>query len=97
MYVTVKGILTHCVVQGDCEAMTYEEIQEKFPKEFALRDQDKFHYRYPKGESYEDLVHRLEPVIMVCIAVYCEQAQWVWHNTRTLYAQFKLCKVLLQI
>ena len=45
--------------------MTYEEIQEKFPKEFALRDQDKFHYRYPKGESYEDLIHRLEPVIMV--------------------------------
>lgn len=35
---------------GICEEMTYEEIQEKFPKEFALRDQDKFHYRYPKGE-----------------------------------------------
>ena len=47
--------------------MTYEEIQEKYPKEFALRDQDKFHYRYPKGESYEDLVHRLEPVIMVSL------------------------------
>ncbi len=45
--------------------MTYEEIQEKYPKEFALRDQDKYHYRYPKGESYEDLVHRLEPIIMV--------------------------------
>ena len=52
-------------LQGECEAMTYEEIQAKYPKEFALRDQDKFHYRYPKGESYEDLVHRLEPVIMV--------------------------------
>ena len=52
-------------IQGDCEAMTYEEIQTKFPKQFSLRDQDKYHYRYPKGESYEDLVHRLEPVIMV--------------------------------
>ena len=51
--------------QGECEAMTYEEIQAKYPREFALRDQDKYHYRYPKGESYEDLVHRLEPVIMV--------------------------------
>lgn len=30
--------------------MTYEEIQEKYPEEFALRDQDKFHYRYPSGE-----------------------------------------------
>lgn len=54
-----------CFPQGECEAMTYEEIQAKYPREFALRDQDKFHYRYPKGESYEDLVHRLEPVIMV--------------------------------
>nr|XP_046908247.1 6-phosphofructo-2-kinase/fructose-2,6-bisphosphatase 1-like isoform X5 [Dermatophagoides farinae] len=49
---------------GICEEMTYEEIQQKYPEEFALRDQDKFHYRYPKGESYEDLVARLEPVIM---------------------------------
>ncbi|RWS15472.1 6-phosphofructo-2-kinase/fructose-2:6-bisphosphatase-like protein [Dinothrombium tinctorium] len=49
---------------GICEEMTYEEIAEKYPEEFALRDQDKFHYRYPKGESYEDLVARLEPVIM---------------------------------
>lgn len=44
--------------------MTYEEIQERFPADFAARDQDKFHYRYPRGESYEDLVARLEPVIM---------------------------------
>ena len=51
--------------QGDCEALTYEQIQEKFPRDFALRDQDKFRYRYPRGESYEDLVHRLEPIIMV--------------------------------
>lgn len=44
--------------------MTYEEIQEKYPEEFAARDQCKFTYRYPRGESYEDLVARLEPVIM---------------------------------
>ena len=55
--------------QGECETMTYEEIQKKFPKEFALRDENKFHYRYPRGESYEDLVHRLEPVIMVIILI----------------------------
>lgn len=28
----------------------YEEIQQKYPLEFALRDQDKYRYRYPKGE-----------------------------------------------
>eukprot|EP00127_Corallochytrium_limacisporum_P004138 Clim_evm83s157 gene=Clim_evmTU83s157 len=49
---------------GACDGMTYEEIAEKFPVEFALRDADKFGYRYPRGESYRDLVHRLEPVIM---------------------------------
>lgn len=89
--------------------MTYEEIQENYPEEFALRDQDKYRYRYPKGEvrrdgsplisvvrslgtelelmpsgglclqSYEDLVQRLEPVIMELerqenVLVICHQA-----------------------
>lgn len=49
---------------GICELMTYKEIQEKYPVEFNLRDENKFRYRYPGGESYEDLVARLEPVIM---------------------------------
>ena len=35
---------------GICEGMTYEEIAEKFPDEFSLRDQDKYQYRYPGGE-----------------------------------------------
>ncbi|KAK2502703.1 hypothetical protein MC885_004928 [Smutsia gigantea] len=64
---------------GVCEEMTYEEIQEHYPLEFALRDQDKYRYRYPKGESYEDLVQRLEPVIMELerqenVLVICHQA-----------------------
>ncbi|KAJ3587046.1 hypothetical protein NHX12_013436 [Muraenolepis orangiensis] len=64
---------------GVCEDMTYEEIQENYPEEFALRDQDKYRYRYPKGESYEDLVQRLEPVIMELerqenVLVVCHQA-----------------------
>lgn len=49
---------------GHCEEMTYEQIKEKFPEEFKARDLNKFAYRYPRGESYEDLVARLEPVIM---------------------------------
>ncbi|CAB1351340.1 unnamed protein product, partial [Coregonus sp. 'balchen'] len=35
---------------GVCEEMTYEEIQDHYPEEFALRDQNKYRYRYPKGE-----------------------------------------------
>uniref|UniRef100_A0A3Q4GEC7 Inter-alpha-trypsin inhibitor heavy chain family member 6 n=1 Tax=Neolamprologus brichardi TaxID=32507 RepID=A0A3Q4GEC7_NEOBR len=38
------------LTKGVCEELTYEEIQENFPEEFALRDQDKYRYRYPKGE-----------------------------------------------
>lgn len=38
------------VPKGVCEELTYEEIQQNFPEEFALRDQDKYRYRYPKGE-----------------------------------------------
>jgi 6-phosphofructo-2-kinase/fructose-2,6-biphosphatase 2 len=49
---------------GMCEELTYEEIQKNQPEDFAARDSNKFHYRYPRGESYEDLVARLEPVIM---------------------------------
>ncbi|XP_013417471.1 6-phosphofructo-2-kinase/fructose-2,6-bisphosphatase 1-like [Lingula anatina] len=64
---------------GICEEMTYEEIAERYPVDFALRDQDKYHYRYPKGESYQDLVARLEPVIMELerqtnVMVVCHQA-----------------------
>jgi broad specificity phosphatase PhoE len=64
---------------GICEGMTYEEIAQKYPDEFAMRDQDKYHYRYPSGESYQDLVARLEPVIMELerqesVLVVCHQA-----------------------
>jgi len=49
---------------GSCEELTYEEIAEKFPAEFAARDLNKLTYRYPGGESYQDIVARLEPVII---------------------------------
>jgi broad specificity phosphatase PhoE len=39
-------------------------MQKNVILEFIERDKDKYHYRYPSGESYEDLVARLEPVIM---------------------------------
>ncbi|XP_053169891.1 6-phosphofructo-2-kinase/fructose-2,6-bisphosphatase 3 isoform X3 [Scomber japonicus] len=64
---------------GVCEEMTYDEVKEKFPEEFLLRDEDKYYYRYPAGESYQDLVQRLESVIMELerqenVLVICHQA-----------------------
>jgi broad specificity phosphatase PhoE/predicted kinase len=49
---------------GICDAMTYAEIKDQLPEEYAARAADKFRYRYPRGESYADVIQRLEPVIV---------------------------------
>uniref|UniRef100_A0A8C6PUI0 6-phosphofructo-2-kinase/fructose-2,6-bisphosphatase 2 n=1 Tax=Nothobranchius furzeri TaxID=105023 RepID=A0A8C6PUI0_NOTFU len=59
---------------GVCEEMTYSMIEEKYPEEFAMRDLD-CHI----SQSYQDLVQRLEPVIMELerqgnVLVICHQA-----------------------
>jgi len=49
---------------GLCDGMTYAEIAARMPDEWASRQTDKFRYRYPRGESYEDVITRLEPIIL---------------------------------
>lgn len=49
---------------GVCDGLTYQEIKDKYPEDFAARDEDKYNYRYRGGESYRDVVIRLEPIIM---------------------------------
>ncbi|KAF2862529.1 bifunctional 6-phosphofructo-2-kinase/fructose-2,6-bisphosphate 2-phosphatase [Piedraia hortae CBS 480.64] len=49
---------------GVCDALTYAEIEQRYPQDFKARDEDKYNYRYPGGESYRDVVIRLEPIIM---------------------------------
>ncbi len=49
---------------GVCDGMTYAQIEAELPEEFAARRADKLRYRYPRGESYEDVIRRLEPVII---------------------------------
>jgi len=48
---------------GVCDGMTYAEIADAMPHEYEARAADKFRYRYPRGESYQDVIQRLEPVI----------------------------------
>ncbi len=48
---------------GVCDGMTYAEIQNKMSNEYVARRGQKFRYRYPRGESYADVIDRLEPVI----------------------------------
>merc|ERR1719213_1312568 len=59
--------------------MTYEEIEINCPDVHRNRDKDKYNFRYPMGESYYDLVQRLEPVIMELekrdnVLLICHQA-----------------------
>ena len=45
--------------------MTYEEIRERHPEEFALRDQDKYYYRYPSGEVWPEE----GDIVYVCVSL----------------------------
>ncbi|GMH12546.1 hypothetical protein Nepgr_014387 [Nepenthes gracilis] len=49
---------------GVCDGMTCEEIKKNMPEEYDSRERDKLRYRYPRGESYLDVIQRLEPVII---------------------------------
>jgi broad specificity phosphatase PhoE len=69
---TARGVSAHmdCTSQqseldeinaGIAEDMTYKEFSEIFPRESERRATDKLSYRYPGGESYEDLIIRTKP------------------------------------
>ncbi len=49
---------------GVCDGMTYEQIKKDMPDVYAARSADKFGYRYPRGESYADVIQRLDPFII---------------------------------
>mmetsp|Transcript_49113 Transcript_49113/g.116940 ORF Transcript_49113/g.116940 Transcript_49113/m.116940 type:complete len:553 (-) Transcript_49113:55-1713(-) len=51
---------------GDCNGMSYSELQRLYPMVWQAREADKLNYRYPGagGESYMDVIKRLEPVIV---------------------------------
>jgi len=52
------------IYAGDLDGLTYEEIKEMFPEEYKERQQNKFTYRYPCGESYHDVIHRLHSTMV---------------------------------
>ena len=75
---------------GICDSMSHAQIQEHLPEEYAARKRNKFTYRYPRGESYQDVILRLDPVI-----IELERTRHpvlvVAHNAvlRALYAYFQ--------
>ncbi len=51
------------IYAGVFDGMTYDEIKERAPEEFEKRKEDKLTYRYPRGESYLDVIARLDPIV----------------------------------
>lgn len=51
------------IYAGIFDGYTYKEIKEIAPDEFKARSANKLTYRYPRGESYLDVIDRLVPVI----------------------------------
>jgi broad specificity phosphatase PhoE/predicted kinase len=75
---------------GECDGMTYAEIETSLPHEFAARRRDKLAYRYPRGESYQDVIQRLDRVIIE-LERYRTPVLVIAHRAvlRALYAYFQ--------
>ena len=48
---------------GVCEGITYAEMSQLYPEEYEKRKRDKLGYRYKNGESYRDVIKRVEGVV----------------------------------
>jgi len=49
---------------GACNGMDLDDIKQKMPEEWKLWQKEPFYYRLPGGESYHDLIKRLEPLVV---------------------------------
>lgn len=78
------------IYAGEFEGLTYAEVKEREPKEASLRLKDKLGYRYPRGESYYDLISRLETP-MLQLETISEPVLVVAHQAilRLVYAWLK--------
>jgi len=65
---------------GICDSKTYDEIKSLYPEEYEKRSHNKYYYRYPNGESYEDIKNRVAPFMKKILTsrenhlIICHQA-----------------------
>jgi broad specificity phosphatase PhoE len=48
---------------GLMDGMSYDDVKKTYPVDFEERNKNKLFYRYPRGESYMDVIYRIEPMI----------------------------------
>ncbi len=48
---------------GAWEGLTFAEVKERYPEEYAARGRDFSHFRSPGGESFLDCAHRVLPTL----------------------------------
>ncbi len=65
----IRSRLLNEIHAGICENMTDEEIQQTMPEILEQRKSNKLTYRYPEGESYLDLLERLQYFILQILSI----------------------------
>lgn len=49
---------------GKSESLSDDQLKKLFPEEYNRHQNDPYHHRYPRGESYHDLALKIEPLIL---------------------------------
>lgn len=62
--ITQRTQLTQLNPGDVVDGLTNDEIRDLFPAEYEEHQENAYHHRYPRGESYHDLAVRMEPLIM---------------------------------
>jgi 6-phosphofructo-2-kinase/fructose-2,6-biphosphatase 2 len=51
------------IYSGDFEGLKLNELKIMYPIEYTKRNEDKYNNKYPNGESYKDLKHKIYPIL----------------------------------
>ena len=65
---------------GDWSGEMWDDMQEKWPKEFAAWQSDQFHYRGPGAENYPDMIKRSTPFLEKVLATEFARVAIVSHG-----------------
>lgn len=65
---------------GDWSGYLYEEVQRKWPDEWAALQADRFNYRGPRCENYPDMIERATPFVQEMMRVPADNIAIVSHG-----------------